>query len=240
VYYYRGQQDRSSSYYYGFAQRIPRAIKWLLIINAFIFAVQRIVPSILGPLTFEFVFGLVPSLFLNKLWLWQPVTYMFLHGSLPHILMNMFSLWMFGSAIERSWGTGKFLKYYFITGVGAGLLTIAFTPFSIVPTIGASGAIYGILLAFGLTFPERPIYLYFIFPVKAKHFVLFFAVLEFYFAWQNTGDGIAHLAHFGGMLLGYLYMKRAWRLRDFLADLRWKLKRRKFKVMDDEWKKYRQ
>ncbi len=239
MYYYRGQPEGSYRYYSsGLFQKVPRAVKWLLIINLCAFVVQIISSSSLGIFFIHF-FGLVPLYFIKKFWFWQPVTYMFLHGGFGHIFINMFTLWMFGSDLERYWGTAKFLKYYFITGVGAGLLTIAFTPFSTVPTIGASGAIYGILLAFGLTFPERPIYLYFIFPVKAKHFVLFFAFIEFYFAWQNTGDGIAHIAHFCGMFLGFLYLKRAWRVKSFLSELRWKLRRRKFKIMNDDWRDYR-
>ncbi|MEW5807290.1 MAG: rhomboid family intramembrane serine protease [Acidobacteriota bacterium] len=258
MYYYRSRSGSTPYDYSGFFRRMPRVIRALLVINGLIFFLQLLFHILLRvsaldflidllpaffqehlflfghkSLLTEFLFGLVPTFVIRHLWIWQPVTYMFLHGGFGHILFNMFTLWMFGSDMERYWGTSKFLKYYFITGVGAALLTVAFTPTSGNPTIGASGALYGILLAFGLTFPNRPIYIYFIIPVKAKHLVLFFALLEFYFSWTYTGDGIAHLAHFGGMLIGYLYIKRVWRVRAIFSELKWKLKRRKFKVMDD-------
>lgn len=237
--YYRNPNYRQyGKHTTGFFQRMPSAIKFLLIANVAAFVLQIFSWKIFGPYVLEAIFGLVPSLFLNKLWIWQPVTYMFLHGGLWHILFNMFILWMFGSEMERFWGTPKFIKYYFITGIGAGLLTIAFTHSSASITIGASGAIYGILLAFGLTFPDRPIYIYFIFPVKAKFLVIFAAIIALYGSIANTGDGIGHLAHLGGMLFGYLYLKRIWRIREFIADMKWKLRRRKFKVMDDDWKDY--
>ena len=224
-------------------------IKTLLIINVAVFILQifsrlalphSTLITIHGivPLTLETIFGIVPYFSLSKLWVWQPFTYMFLHGDFWHIFFNMFILWMFGSEMERLWGTAKFIKYYFITGVGAAFLLITFNYSSIIPTIGASGAIYGILLAFGLTFPNRLIYIWFIFPVKAKHLVIFFIILEFYFSLVNIGGVIAHLAHFGGMLFGYLYLKRVWRIREFITDIKWKLRRRKFKVMDDDWKDY--
>jgi len=154
------------------------------------------------------IFGLVPALVWSKLALWQLGTYLFLHGGLFHLFFNMFALWMFGSEIERYFGSNRFLRYYLITGVGAGLTVAIATPHSVIPTIGASGAIYGILLAYGLLFPNRYIYLYFIFPIKAKHFVLLFAGLELLATWGYAADGIAHFAHLGGMLFGYLYLNR--------------------------------
>lgn len=250
MYYYRNPDYRQYGYRTsGFFLRMPPAVKFLIIANVVIFFIQIIAGLFiprglmqtscgLMPLAFETIFGIVPCLFLNALWIWQPVTYMFLHGGLAHIFFNMLILWMFGSEMEKYWGTAKFIKYYFITGMGAALLTIAFTYSSVNITIGASGAIFGVLLAFGITFPERKIYIWFIIPVKAKHLIIFFAILEFVFAFSYTGDGIGHLAHFGGMLFGYLYLKRVWRIREFIADIKWKLRRRKFKVMDDDWKDY--
>ncbi len=240
MYYYRNPNYRQNEgFASGFFPRTPIAIKYLLIINIAFFIVQIFSSKILPPhASLERYLGLVPSDFLDKLLIWQPLTYMFLHGGLGHIFINMFVLWMFGSEMERFWGTAKFIKYYFITGIGAALLTIAFTPSSIIPTIGASGAIYGILLAFGLTFPDRPVYLMLLLPVKAKHLVIFFVLLEFYFSIFYTAGVVAHLAHLGGMLFGYLYLKRVWRIQEFIAEIKWKLRRKKFKVMDDDWKDY--
>ena len=112
--------------------------------------------------------GLVPYAVVSKFFLWQPVTYLFLHANLGHVFWNMFALWMFGCELERTWGSREFLRFFLITGVGAGLLSIILNPFSPIPTVGASGAIYGILAAFGLLFPERVVLLFFVFPVKAK------------------------------------------------------------------------
>ena len=205
---------------------------------------------------------------------WQYVTYMFMHGSFEHLLFNMFALWMFGYILENYWGTMRFLVFYFVCGIGAGLVhsmviwitsapvladinafaanpspdalvllygdhfkgiinpawvseicnawrvnaggadfaTIAVDAFTNayreriigIPTVGASGAIYGILLAFGMMFPNEQIYLYFLVPIKAKWFVIGYAVVELVTGILGTNDGIAHFAHLGGMLFGLL------------------------------------
>jgi rhomboid family protein len=127
------------------------------------------------------------------------------------IIFNMLALWMFGSDLESRWGREKFLFYYFLTGIGAGICVVAadaiFSSGTAVPTAGASGAIYGLLLAYGLLFPERPIYLYFLIPIKAKWFVLIFGGIEFLSSIGNPGSGVSHVAHLGGMLFGYLYLR---------------------------------
>jgi membrane associated rhomboid family serine protease len=199
---------------------ITKAVKYLLLANVGIFVLEFLWGSEL-----IYLFGLTPTL-VKKGLIWQPVTYMFLHGGLFHILFNMFALWMFGCEIERTWGTKEFVKYYFITGIGAGLFTFILSFNSHIPTIGASGAIFGILVAFALMFPNRLIYLYFIFPVKAKYLVLFFAVIEFLASFRHTSDGIGHFAHLGGMVIGYLYIKsdlkipRLFRLSTYLVHLK--------------------
>ena len=133
---------------------------------------------------------------------------MFLHGGLGHILINMFILWMFGSELERVWGERKFLQYYLITGIGAGFTYYLSAVNSGIPTIGASGAIFGVLVAFGMTFPERIILVFLILPMKAKHAVMLFAGLELWdYLSRGSADGIARFAHLGGMLVGYLYLK---------------------------------
>ncbi len=178
------------------------AVKMLIIVTGSIYLVQEFlgIPSVRA-------FGLVPYQVLHKAAFWQLVTYMFLHGGFWHVAFNMFALWMFGSQLERVWGRKEFLKYYFITGIGAGLINVAFSAGSNIPTIGASGAIFGLLLAYGVLFPNNVILLYFFIPMKAKYFVILFAVLEFMMARSYAADGIAHFAHLGGMAVGFLYLK---------------------------------
>ena len=134
------------------------------------------------------------------------LTYIFLHGGFSHILFNLFSLWMFGGDLENHWGSRKFLFYFLFCGIGAGICTVVITPYQFVPVIGASGAIYGILLAFGWLFPNRLIYIYFLFPIPAKYFVIIFGLLEFFFfSGGGTRGGIAHLTHLGGLVFGLFY-----------------------------------
>lgn len=150
--------------------------------------------------------GLVPILVWKKYFLWQLATYIFLHGGFSHILFNLFALWMFGGELENFWGSRKFLSYFFFCGIGAGICTVVFSPYQFIPVIGASGAIYGILLAFGWLFPNRPIYIYFLFPIPAKFLVIIYGLIELYASMEGTGGGIAHLTHLGGLLFGILYM----------------------------------
>jgi membrane associated rhomboid family serine protease len=176
-------------------------VKVLLIINVAVFIAQMVAWS---PLVRYF--GLIPADVFAKLRIWQFVTYMFLHGDFFHILLNMLVLWMFGSAMERTWGSETFIRYYFFTGVGAGVLTWVLSPGSPVPNIGASGAIYGILLAFAMTYPDRIIYYIFI-PIPAKYLVLLLGIFEFMASVRHTSDGIGHFAHLGGMLFGLIYLR---------------------------------
>ena len=189
----------------------PPAIKWLLIINVAAFLGPRVLYLNLDVI--YRTFGLVPAYVLGKLYIWQPVTYMFLHGGTWHILMNMFILWMFGSELERTWGSREFLKFYFAAGIGAGIINFAFGVFNtatnLTPIIGASGAIYGILVAYAMLFPERYVYIYFLIPVKVKYLVIFLVAIEFLSTYR--ADGIAHFAHLGGALVGFLYLKLDWR-----------------------------
>jgi len=140
--------------------------------------------------------------------IWQLVTYQFLHGGFSHILFNMFALWMFGVEIENSWGSKKFLTFYLISGIGAGLLHMFVSPILTgvgAPTIGASGSVYGIMIAFAMMFPERLIYLYFLIPIKAKYLITFLIIMEFMLV-DSASSGVAHLAHLGGALVGFLYI----------------------------------
>jgi membrane associated rhomboid family serine protease len=192
------------------------AVRFLIITNVVIFLLAGLA-GIEGFLaTF---FGLVPQLVLTRGWIWQLVTYMFLHYGFMHILFNMFALWMFGSTLERVWGTRAFLKYYFLTGIGGGLCYFIFNLHSSIPTVGASGAIYGLLIGYAVLFPESLIYIWFVIPIKAKWFAVIFGAMEFFFS-LRPGDSIAHLAHLGGMAVGYLYLKRERLFGKFIWQMR--------------------
>jgi len=187
---------------------LPPAVKWLLIINGVMFLLQWIIGR-----EITMTLGLIPAVVLERLAVYQLVTYMFLHGGFFHILMNMFILWMFGTEIEMSWGTRGFLKYYFLTGIAGGVFTVLFQPQLAIPTIGASAAIYGLLVAYAVMFPNRTIYLYFLFPIKVKYAVIIFVGLEFLASLSGHTDGVGHLAHLGGAVVGFVYLKLDWRLR---------------------------
>ena len=158
--------------------------------------------------------GLRPADVIGSFRVWELATYMFLHGGLFHILFNMLALWMFGTELERIWGTRYFLKFYFVTGIGAGVLTVLFSllPFGFAEqlhhsiVIGASGAIYGLLLAYGMYFPDRPIYMYLVFPIPARYFVMIMGALAFYSSISER-SGVANATHLGGLLVAYLFLK---------------------------------
>ncbi|MEJ2682980.1 MAG: rhomboid family intramembrane serine protease [Candidatus Sulfobium sp.] len=208
-----------------FFPRITPAVKYLILVCSGIFLFQ-----FLFRIQWFTFLGLTPILFWRG-FIWQPVTYMFLHGGIFHLLFNMFVLWMFGTALESTWGPGRFLKFYFICGIGAGILNAAVTPASPVPTIGSSGAIYGLLMAFAILFPEQLIYIWGIVPVKAKYFVIGIGAIEFLTAVSTTQSGIAHVAHLGGMLFGLVYMKWGdWR-RSFSSRRRKKSRRSALRVV---------
>lgn len=192
------------------------AIKILVSVNFGIFLLQTIARTegMFFPL-----FGLVPKMVWSEFMLWQPFTYLFFHGSIWHVLINMFVLWMFGSELERLWGKEHFLKFYFVTGVGAGLVTIIFGLNSMTPIVGASGAVYGVLLAYGLTYPNRTVYLYGIIPIKSLWFVIGIGVIAFMSSFDNVSQ-ISHLTHLSGMVIGYLMLKRPVRFNDLWFTIR--------------------
>ncbi len=221
----------------GLGGRITPGVKALLIANVAVFALQVLAQQMGRGGEIEGIFGLQPSLVIHGPFVWQLVTYMFLHstGWLSHLLLNMLMLWMFGTEVERVWGTREFIKYYFLCGIGGGITTCLVFPDS--TTIGASGAIFGVMLAYGLLYPNRQIFFWFIFPMRAISFVILCIGIEL-FSLLSLQDGVAHFAHLGGMLFGYLYLKRVWRLRTFWHEVRWRLRRRRFRVMrseDDEY-----
>lgn len=151
-------------------------------------------------------FGLVPAL-VERGEVWRLFTYQFLHGNALHLGLNMFVLWMFGSELEPRWGSRFFLRYYFVCALGGGILFTLVRLGTWIPSVGASGAIYGILMAYAMWFPNRQVYLYFVLPIRVRYLVLFLILLETTQAIQSTGTGIAHTAHLGGMAFGYGYLR---------------------------------
>lgn len=192
---------------------LPSGVKHLLIINVLMFAATYVLER-LGYLQITNMLCLWP-LGSGLFRIWQPLTYMFMHAGLDHIFLNMFALWMFGYVLENYWGTKRFVAYYLVCGIGAAITHMAMSllfKMPLVPTVGASGAVYGILLAFGMMFPNERIYLYFLMPIKAKWFVIGYAAIELFEGFFRA-DNVAHFAHLGGMLFG-LILILLWRRRN--------------------------
>jgi membrane associated rhomboid family serine protease len=212
---------------------VTPAVKFLLIVNVAVFMVQAVIGSSLEQ-QMTFYFGLVPPLVLQNLYVWQLFTYQFLHGGIFHLLFNMLALWMFGCDLERRWGSHFFLRYYFVTVIGGGFLNTIFLPNQMVPSIGASAGVYGILLAYGLIYPNRIVYFYFLFPIKMKHFVWIIGGIALYSAITSGQSGIAHLAHLGGMVFGYLYLRSGNpmdRFKDYLDRRRLNRLKKRFQIL---------
>ena len=228
---------------------ISPAVKILIITNVVAFVLNLIV----GPVM-TLRLGLSPQAVFEQFAFWQPFTYMFLHSTsgFGHILFNMLGLWMFGTELERTWGTRFFIKYYLITGVGAAvtglLLGLISDRFYYTSTVGASGAIFGLLIAYAMYFPHRQIYVYMLFPIPARVFVAIFGGMALFNTVFSQNNGVADWAHVGGLAVGYLYLKS---LRSRPMDeikyryLKWKMgrARSKFDVYsggrnetDDDWK----
>jgi membrane associated rhomboid family serine protease len=186
-------------------KNMPPAIKLLIVMNTAVFALSFVV----GGHFFD-MFGLVPQHVLVDRWVWQPVTYLFIHGGFMHLLFNLFALWMFGMPVEAQWGQAEFLKYYFLCGLGAAAASVAMAPHSLVPVIGASGPVYGMLVAFAMLYPDAVVYLYFLIPVKAAHMAIIFGLIEFFSGATGSNPGVARFAHLGGMVTGYVYIRWWW------------------------------
>jgi membrane associated rhomboid family serine protease len=235
----------SASYAFGPGPITP-AVKYLIWANVAVYALTWIFPVL------TIVLGLVPQAVFGRVWLWQPVTYMFVHGDLMHILFNMLGVWMFGVELERLWGTRFFLRYYAVAGLGAAATTLLWsllpldvsTQIYYAVTFGASGALYGLLMAFALYYPDRPILMFLLFPIPAKYFALIIGAIAFMASAGSGGGGVAHTAHLGGLVVGYLYLKGS---RGIVSDvksryLRWKMQRlrRRFEVHSggrrDNWR----
>ena len=216
-----------------YSSYFPPGVKWLLISNVVIFLVMYIGGNAISQ--HMLLLALTPIAVLEHFAIYQLVTYMFLHGGIDHILFNMLALWMFGMTLEQDWGTRRFLKYYFLCGIGAGLCDV--TVNAIVGnwgthTIGASGAIFGLLLAFGVLYPDVTVLFFFIFPMKAKYMVMIVGGIAFLGA-LHVNSGVSNIAHLGGMAFGYAYLRM--RFFKFKVDLgyfqreynAWKLRRAK-------------
>ena len=209
---------------FGSSRIVPPVIKFLLISNVALFVVYFLATHLeIVPLLWLFrSLSLIPEwLFLGAIW--QPFTYLFLHSPYGfwHILINMLMLWMFGNDLERDWGPRRFLNYYLVCGVGAGLCDVLsrllLSGNLSGATIGASGAIYGVLLAFGLLYPNRTIYFMMMFPIPARIAVAIMGAIAFLSALGGPGGGVAHFAHLGGMVIGYFYLRH----RPGFLDIDW-------------------
>ena len=211
----------------------------LLIINIIVF----IILELLLVINYDFYslfftsFSLVPNDIafthgiIEKFQPWQCLTYLFLHGGLLHLFFNMLGLWFLGRDLERVWGKQNFLKYYLIVGIGSGILTVFYNiqyvnPADIRPIVGASGAIYGLLLAYGILFPNRKLYIYGIFPVKVKNAVIVLGLIAFFYSITLQSSGISHITHLSGIIIGLLYLK-------YWASIKKSKKILKFEKSDD-------
>ncbi len=217
-----------------------RVIMILIIVNVIVFIIQLLFSTIssqwgvptmgmspetdgvvhhvaLGPDRFTTLFWLYQPLAIGKLWLWQFVTYMFLHSvSDPwHIIFNMLVLWMFGSEVEKAMGTRRFLTMYFTAGIFAGIFGCLFTPNN--PILGASGAIFAVEIAFAMFYPNATI-IFFVFPIKAKYLVTIFAGITVFNCLMPTGGNVAHFAHLGGLLYGFLFIRYEPRFTNFIIS----------------------
>jgi membrane associated rhomboid family serine protease len=217
---------------------ITPAVKSIVIANVAVFMVTFALPqTVIG------VAGLSPAAVIERGWIWQLATYLFVHSpsGLMHIVFNMLAVWMFGVELERRWGTRAFTTYYLVCGVGAGLCVLLFSllPFDATRalaagvTIGASGAVYGLLLAWAILFPDRQI-IFVIFPLPARVFVLIVGGIAFFSALTSADSGVSNLAHLGGLLIGWIYLRgpKGLQLELKYRLTKWRMERmrRKFNV----------
>ena len=242
-----GTRPGIKNYEFRFNFFITPGVQALLIANFAVFFFQVLYRQYAGVLAHQkllFWFGLVPAGVIPGLRFWQPFTYLFLHDptTIWHVLMNMFVLWMFGRELEMVWGRNRFLKYYFITGVGAGIINVIVKTvpalfghgLSYVPTIGASGAVFGVLIACAILFPDRQVLLLPIpIRIRMRTVVTVMAVLTFLGTFGLGDDKVSHLCHLGGMLVGWVYLRRGsflYSLRNSVSDWQYRRNRKRFQV----------
>jgi membrane associated rhomboid family serine protease len=236
-----------------FGGNLTAAVKALLIINSAIFLLQWSADffysgQILSA-KFSDIFGINHQGFILNHYFWQTFTYMFLHGGWLHIIFNLLTLWMFGSELEMTWGSRKFIIYYLISGIGAGLCIALLNYYMYtqnpdtreITTIGASGAIYALLLAYGLLWPNREVLLYFLFPIKIKYLLIVFGLIEFFgtlSSLKGPSSSISHIGHIGGLITGFiLFMlwkrktrKTEWFFTRFFKRRRFKQKQKEIDI----------
>jgi membrane associated rhomboid family serine protease len=234
----------------GYARRfnwrgfLPPAMRMLVISCTAVFLLQELSAMIWGRQGWNFWltwFGLVPAEVIHGFF-WQLFTYLFLHGGLWHLLLNLLVLWMFGADLERLWGARRFLTYYFICGVGAGVVNVIVKLLldpsgrgsAGVPTIGASGAIYGVLIAAAVLFPDRRVWIIpFPVTIPMRIYVMVMIAIEFFSTLGATGDNVSHVCHLGGAAVGYIYLRRGsfgYNFRNNYLDWKRRRLRRKFDV----------
>lgn len=242
------------SYRISFDFYVTPGVKILLIANFAVFLSQAFLHHFSGALAHQRLLlwlGLVPSGVVPGLRIWQPFTYLFLHDidNIWHILVNMLMLWMFGRELELVWGRNRFLRYYFLTGVGAGIINVIVKTVPVlwghgvsdIPTIGASGAIFGIMIACAILFPDRRVYL---FPIPVamsmRTVVAIMAALTFLGTFGLGDDKVSHICHLGGMLIGYVYLRRGsflYSVRNSVSDWKYERNRKRFQVYVNKHKK---
>src|SRR3984885_6270189 len=227
----------------------PPAIKTICIACVSVFLLQELSALLFreaGVRFWTFGLGLVPYAAVFGFRIWQPFTYIFLHGGILHILFNLLYLAMFGADLERAWGSKKFYTYFFLCGIGAGVINVVVKEIIfyaggrtgleslITPTIGASGAIYGVLLAVAIVMPHRQVY---VFPlpvtISMRMLVIVLGAIEFFGTIGSTGDNVSHVCHLGGMLVGYIYLRRGsfgYNLRNSYSDWQRRRLKKKFEV----------
>jgi membrane associated rhomboid family serine protease len=222
------RQHKTTSY----EAHLPEGVKWLIIVNSAIFVPYYLAgPAIQASV--NTLFGLVAGGVLRNFYVWQVFTYMFLHGGVWHLVFNMLGIWFCGARLEENWGRRRFLSFYFLSGIAAGVCVLvanAATGNWYVATIGSSGAFFGILAAFGVLYADEPVLMFFIFPMKAKYMVMILGGIEFLMIFGPV-TGVSNIAHLGGMVFGYLYVKRrlpSVRLPDLAGPYRrWRFERNK-------------
>jgi membrane associated rhomboid family serine protease len=192
---------------------LPVSLKALAGASIVIYAAQ-VLGNFFPSLDYRLIdhFGLVPGLVLQ--WpapeFWRVATYLFLHGNIWHLVFNLFALWMFGMPVVAQWGDREFVKFFFLCGIGAAAMQLALSHGSMIPTIGFSGSVYGMLVAFALLYPDAVVYVYFLIPMKAAHMAILFGLIEFFAGAAGATPGVARFAHLGGMITGYFYIRWWW------------------------------
>ena len=240
-----GSYGRGYGYRFNLSGYFPRAIKTICIACIAMFLVQNLSRLFFGIRAWNFwivYFGLEPASVTHGFFVWQLFTYLFLHASILHILFNLLYLAMFGADLEHMWGARKFFSYFSVCGVGAGLIDVGVRTLldphglgmATVPTIGASGAIYGVLLATAVIMPHRQVFL---FPlpvtISMRFLVIILGAIEFFSTIGASGDNVSHICHLGGMLAGYIYLRRGsflYNFRNYVSDRRRRRLRKKFEV----------